>query len=110
VSWRLPRPRVPLPPQFGHAARVALAATLLVGVVYAGCVTILDHAVSARLVASVDARLRQHLATAADARPGAGTGPAASDQAARDQAAGGQAGTGQAGAARKAHDDDDDVD
>ena len=33
---RLPRPHVPLPPQFGHAARVALAATLLVGVVYAG--------------------------------------------------------------------------
>jgi signal transduction histidine kinase len=105
VSWRLPRPRVPLPPQFGHAARVALAATLLVGVVYAGCVTILDQAVSARLVASVDARLRQHLATAADARPGASTGPAASGQ-----AAGGQAGTGQAGAARKSHDDDDDVD
>ena len=35
-SWRLPGPHVPLPPQFGHAARVALAATLLVGVVYAG--------------------------------------------------------------------------
>ena len=27
--WRLRRLRVPLPPQFGHAARVALAATLL---------------------------------------------------------------------------------
>ena len=61
-SWRLPRPHVPLPPQSGHAARVALAATLLVGVVYAGCVTILDRAVTARLVASVDARLREHLA------------------------------------------------
>jgi signal transduction histidine kinase len=61
-SWRLPRPHVPLPPQSGHAARVALAATLLVGVVYAGCVTILDGAVTARLVASVDARLREHLA------------------------------------------------
>ena len=66
-TWRLPRPHVPLPPQFGHAARVALAATLLVGVVYAGCVTILDRAVTARLVASVDARLREHLA---DAVPG----------------------------------------
>ena len=61
-SWRLPRPHLPLPPQSGHAARVALAATLLVGVVYAGCVTILDGAVTARLVASVDARLREHLA------------------------------------------------
>ncbi len=60
-------PRVPLPPQFGHAARVALAAMLLVGVVYAGCVTILDRAVTARLVASVDVRLREHLA---DAGPG----------------------------------------
>jgi two-component system sensor histidine kinase CiaH len=59
---RLPRPRVPLPPQSGHAARVALAATLLVGVVYAGCVTILDRAVTARLVASVDTRLREQLA------------------------------------------------
>ena len=59
---RLPRLHVPLPPQFGHAARVALAATVLVGVVYAGCVTILDQAVTARLVASVDARLREHLA------------------------------------------------
>ena len=62
MSWRPPWPRVPLPPQFGHAARVALAATLLVGVVYAGCVAILDRAVSARLVASVDTRLREHLA------------------------------------------------
>ena len=61
-NWRLPRPHVPLPPQFGHAARVALAAMLLVGVVYAGCVTILDRAVTARLVASVDTRLREHLA------------------------------------------------
>ena len=68
-SWRLPRPHVPLPPQFAHAARVALAATLLVGVVYAGCVTVLDRAVAARLVASVDARLREHLA---DAWPGSG--------------------------------------
>ena len=48
-------------PPSGHAARVALAATLLVWVVYAG-VTILDRAVTARLVASVDARLREHLA------------------------------------------------
>ena len=83
MSWRLPRPRVALPPQVGHAARVALAATLLVGVVYAGCVTILDRAVSARLVASVDTRLRQRLA-------GTGTAPA------------GRPGTGRAGRARRA--------
>ena len=61
-NWRLPRRHGPLPAQFGHAARVALAATLLVGVVYAGCVTVLDQAVAARLVASVDAQLRGHLA------------------------------------------------
>jgi signal transduction histidine kinase len=67
-NWRLPRLRRPLPPPFGHAARVALAATLLVGVVYAGCVTILDRAVTARLVASVDARLREHLANGAPGR------------------------------------------
>ncbi len=65
MSWRPPRPRVALPPQVGHAARVALAATLLVGVVYAGCVAILDRAVSARLVASVDTRLRQRTASSA---------------------------------------------
>jgi signal transduction histidine kinase len=95
VSWRLPR--VPLPPQSGHAARVALAATLLVGVVYAGCVTILDRAVTARLVASVDTRLREHLA---GGPPGSGVpgAPARTDR--------GQAGTG-----RRTHpDDDDDVD
>ncbi|MDX6336632.1 MAG: two-component system, OmpR family, sensor kinase [Streptosporangiaceae bacterium] len=111
MSWRLPRPRVPLPPQFGHAARVALAATLLVGVVYAGCVTILDRAVSARLVASVDARLRQHLATAAPAQPGASTSRAATGQAAAGQAGTAQGGIGQTATARKPHpDDDDDVD
>ena len=59
MSWHLPWPRVRLPPQSGHAARVALAATLLVGVVYAGSVAILDRAVSARLVASVDTRLQR---------------------------------------------------
>ena len=100
MSWRLPRPRVPLPPQSGHAARVALAATLLVGVVYAGCVTILDRAVTARLVASVDTRLREHLAGALPAAAGP-AGPPRPDR--------GQAGT--PAAARRAHaDDDDDVD
>ena len=75
MSWRPPWPRLPLPPQFGHAARVALAATLLVGVVYAGCVAILDRAVSARLVASVDTRLREHLAAPPAQRPGRGRPP-----------------------------------
>ena len=88
MSWRLPRPRVPLPPQSGHAARVALAATLLVGVVYAGCVTILDQAVTARLVASVDTRLREHLAGAlASERGPAPAGPPAARPAARQVAA-----------------------
>ena len=77
----LPRPRVSLPPQFGHAARVALAATLLVGVVYAGCVAILDRAVAARLVASVDIRLREHLAGPARSRPPAAGHPAAGSEA-----------------------------
>jgi signal transduction histidine kinase len=106
VSWRLPRPRVALPPQVGHAARVALAATLLVGVVYAGCVTILDRAVSARLVASVDTRLRQRLAGTRDSQRGGpsrpGTGQAGTGKA---------AGRGQPEAGRRPHpDDDDDVD
>ena len=97
MSWRLPRPRVALPPQVGHAARVALAATLLVGVVYAGCVAILDRAVSARLVASVDTRLRQRLAGTGDGSSRPGTG-----QAGTGQAGTGQAGTGQAGGPRAA--------
>ena len=88
MSWRLPRPRVALPPQVGHAARVALAATLLVGVVYAGCVTILDRAVSARLVASVDTRLRQRLAGAGDSQPGDGSSRPRTGEAGTGQAAG----------------------
>ncbi len=46
------RPRIP--PEIAHAARVALAATMLVGIVYAACVTVLDQVVSAKLVESVD--------------------------------------------------------
>ncbi len=59
---RIPGLRLRMPPQFGHAARVALVATLLVGFVYLGCVIALDRAVSGRLVAAVDGRLREHLA------------------------------------------------
>ena len=36
------RLRGALPPEVGHAAKVAAAASLVVGVVYAGCVTVLD--------------------------------------------------------------------
>lgn len=50
-----------VPPEVAHAARVALAASLLVGIVYAACVTVLDQVVSARLTASADARLADRL-------------------------------------------------
>ncbi|HUD76277.1 MAG TPA: HAMP domain-containing sensor histidine kinase [Streptosporangiaceae bacterium] len=50
-----------VPAEVLHAARVAAAASLLVGIVYAGCVTVLDHVVAARLTASVDARLSEQL-------------------------------------------------
>jgi two-component system, OmpR family, sensor histidine kinase CiaH len=50
-----------LPPEVAHAARVALAASLLVCIVYAACVTVLDQVVSTRLVASVDQRLQERL-------------------------------------------------
>ncbi|HTZ91147.1 MAG TPA: HAMP domain-containing sensor histidine kinase [Streptosporangiaceae bacterium] len=55
------RLRGAVPPEVTHAAKVALAASLLVGVVYAGCVTVLDKAVMARLTESVDARLAERL-------------------------------------------------
>ena len=58
-----------LPPRSAHAARVALAATLLIGVVYVGCVIALDRAVTARLVAAVDTRLHERLADAAETGP-----------------------------------------
>ena len=60
---RIPGLRLRMPPQSGHAARVALVATLLVGVVYVGCVIALNRAITGRLVAAVDSRLREHLAT-----------------------------------------------
>ncbi len=53
--------RLSLPPQIAHASRVALAATLLVGIVYVGCVSVLDQVVTGRLVAAVDARLQERL-------------------------------------------------
>jgi hypothetical protein len=68
---RIPGLRVRMPPQSGHAARVALVATLLVGVVYVGCVIALNRAITGRLVAAVDSRLRERLtAEPAGHRPG----------------------------------------
>jgi signal transduction histidine kinase len=55
------RARWPVWPGRAHAARVALAASLLVGVVYAGCAAVLDVVISARLTDSVDARLQERL-------------------------------------------------
>jgi signal transduction histidine kinase len=50
-----------LRPGLAHAARVALAASLLVCVVYAACAAVLNAAISARLTAGVDARLQERL-------------------------------------------------
>ena len=59
--------RPALRPGTAHAARIALATSLLIGIVYAGCVTVLDRVVSARLVAAVDARLQDRLSDARSA-------------------------------------------
>ena len=62
---RFPRPRFLrrrlLPAQFGHAARVAGAATLIIGIVYTGCVTALNLTVATRLTGQTDAGLRDRL-------------------------------------------------
>lgn len=47
--------------EVSHAARVAFATTLLVGVVYVACTAVLNYAISARLLASADARLADRL-------------------------------------------------
>jgi signal transduction histidine kinase len=60
---RLPRIR----PEIAHAARIALAATMLVGIVYAACVTLLDQFVSGKLVDSVDVRLADRVSDAREA-------------------------------------------
>ncbi len=49
-------------PGSAHAVRVAMAASLLIGLVYVGSVAVLDVVAAARLVAAVDARLRERLA------------------------------------------------
>ena len=62
------RPRVLrrrlLPPQFGHAARVAGAATLIIAIVYTACVIALNLAVGHRLTGQTDARLSDRLTEA----------------------------------------------
>ena len=47
-----------------HAVRVALAASLLIVLVYVGCVVVLDVLEARRLVAAVDARLHERLTDA----------------------------------------------
>jgi len=58
-----PRPRLRgrIPREVLHAAKVALVASVLVGVVYGACVMVLDWFVSARMVQSVDSRLTDQL-------------------------------------------------
>jgi signal transduction histidine kinase len=68
-----------LPPGTAHAVRIALATSLLIGVVYAGCVTILDRVVAARLVAAVDSRLQERLADVRESGAAATASPAAVD-------------------------------
>ena len=68
-----------LPPGLAHAARIALTASLLIGIVYAGCVTVLDRVVSARLVAAVDARLHERLSDVREAGQAAALADATED-------------------------------
>src|SRR5271166_871483 len=63
-----------LPPEIAHAAKVAIAASLFVGVVYAGCAAVLDKVVTARLTQSVDERLAERLADAQEVGPNADNG------------------------------------
>ena len=61
-------PRRLLPPQFAHTTRVAGAATLIIAIVYTGCVTALDLVVAHRLTGQTDARLSDRLAGATRSR------------------------------------------
>jgi signal transduction histidine kinase len=51
-------------PGFAHAARVALAASALIGLVYVGCAVILNTLATRHFAATVDATLRERLADA----------------------------------------------
>jgi signal transduction histidine kinase len=59
-------------PEIAHAAKVAAAASLFVGIVYAGCVAVLDKVVTARLTQTVDARLSARLFDAQESSPTSG--------------------------------------
>ncbi len=85
-------------PQFAHAARVAVAATVLIGVVYLGCAVVLDQVVAARLVAAVDSRLGERLA---DALAGPGREPGPRPGLARGQGRSGPVMAGRAAARRR---------
>jgi signal transduction histidine kinase len=50
-----------IPREIVHAAKVAIVASALVGVVYGGCVTVLDWVVSVRMTQSAEARLTDQL-------------------------------------------------
>jgi signal transduction histidine kinase len=67
----MPRLRRRIPPEIAHAAKVAVAASLFVGIVYAGCAAVLDQVVTMRLAQSVDERLGQQLADTQDSGPNA---------------------------------------
>jgi len=60
----MPLLRGRIPPEIAHAAKVAAAASLFVGIVYAGCAAVLDKVATARLTQSVDERLEARLADA----------------------------------------------
>jgi signal transduction histidine kinase len=62
-----------LRPGLAHAARVALAASLLVCIVYAGCAAVLNVVITARLTGEIDARLQERIADISEAglRPSA---------------------------------------
>jgi signal transduction histidine kinase len=64
----MPSVRRRVPRELAHAARVAVAASLLVGIVYAACVAVLDVVVTARLTAEVDQRLSERLNDALEGR------------------------------------------
>jgi signal transduction histidine kinase len=67
--WRAILNRWRAVPGSVHAVRVALAATLLIGLVYAGCVLVLDALEARRLIATVDARLHERLTDAVAGHP-----------------------------------------
>jgi signal transduction histidine kinase len=70
----VPRRRGRIPPEIAHAAKVALAASLFVGIVYAGCAAVLDKVVTARLTQTTDERLEGRLADAREVAPGGAYG------------------------------------